>query len=235
MTDTPRFGLTLLEAAQAQKHMTVNEALARLDALAAGRAEALAATAPPPAPAEGEVWGVGSGATGEWAGQEGRLALRLGGGWEFADPWPGLRLFDAEIGAPATYLPDGWVPGLLAAGPSGAGLMARVAEIDHAIAPGATSTTAPAIPDKAVVIGISARVTAEILGASGWSLGVAGAADRYGSGFSPAAGSRAEGVTAQPQAYYGGTSLVLTAEGGDFAGGALRLAVHYLAVSAPAP
>ena len=87
MSETARFRLPLLESGQAQKHVTVNEALARADCLAAGRVEELGRTTPPETPAEGTLWGVGSGATGAFTGQDGRMALFLGGGWSFADPW----------------------------------------------------------------------------------------------------------------------------------------------------
>ncbi len=36
MSNSPRIGLPLLDAAQAQKHVTMNEALARLDVVAGG-------------------------------------------------------------------------------------------------------------------------------------------------------------------------------------------------------
>ena len=40
MSDTYQFGLPLVQAAQAQKHVTVNEALTRLDAVAQMRVKA---------------------------------------------------------------------------------------------------------------------------------------------------------------------------------------------------
>ena len=39
MSNSPRIGLPYLDAAQAQKHVTMNEALARLDVVAAARVE----------------------------------------------------------------------------------------------------------------------------------------------------------------------------------------------------
>lgn len=233
MPDTARLSLPLLDAAQAQKHVTVNEALARADALTAGRAEALDRADPPAAPAEGTLWGVGPGATGAWAGQEGRMALFLNGGWSFADPWDGWTLWDAETRAARRHGPGGWSVAALSGSPGGAATVAQVAEIDHVLAAGASSATSAVIPDKAVVLGVTGRVVAAIGGASGWSLGVAGAATRYGSGFGAGTGSFARGVTGQPQAYFGDTALLLTAEGGDFTAGTVRLAVHYLAISPP--
>ena len=109
---------------------------------------------------------------------------------------------------------------------SGAATVQRVAQIDHVLAAGGNSVTGPVIPDKAVVFGVTGRVTTAITGASGWSLGVPGAIDRYGTGYGTALGAFAHGVTGQPQTYYGGTAIEVTAEGGAFTGGAVRLAVH---------
>ena len=111
--------------------------------------------------------------------------------------------------------------------------MGRIVEIDHALAVGSTSTTVAAIPDKAIVLGVTARVTTEITGAASWSMGVSGSPDRYGSGFGTTQNSFAHGVTGQPQAYFGATSLVVTSAGGDFTGGALRIAVHILEIAPP--
>ncbi len=46
MSETYQFKLALLEAAQAQKHVTVNEAFARLDALAQLRVQSRSADVP---------------------------------------------------------------------------------------------------------------------------------------------------------------------------------------------
>ncbi len=233
MSDTPRFAMPLLDAAQAQKHVTVNEALMRADLLGAGRVEERGRAAPPAAPADGEVQIVGAGATGGWAGHDGELALYLNGGWVFVPPWGGCAVWVAAEGARLTWNGGAWVAGHLGGSPGGAATLARVAEIDHVLS-GAVSTTAPVIPDKAVVLGVTGRVLAPITGASGWSLGVAGSPDRYGAGYGTGAGSYAHGVTGQPQAYYGATPLTVTASGGAFTGGTLRLAVHLLELSPPA-
>ena len=50
MTETSRWALPLLDAGQAQKEMTHNEALARLDLLAQAGVQAVGVDAPPPGP-----------------------------------------------------------------------------------------------------------------------------------------------------------------------------------------
>src|SRR5690625_1147727 len=72
MSDTPRFAMPLLDAAQAQKHVTVNEALMRADLLAARRV-AYRGAVPPEGPGDGEVCIVAEGASGAWAGHENAL------------------------------------------------------------------------------------------------------------------------------------------------------------------
>jgi hypothetical protein len=91
MTSTPHLALPLLAAAQAQKHVTHNEALASLDALAQlsvkerGRAAA-------PSASEGDRYLVGLGATGAFAGQDGKIAFYDLAGWHFFEPRAGWIL-----------------------------------------------------------------------------------------------------------------------------------------------
>lgn len=92
MPDTsPNLALPYLLPAQAQKHVTHNEALQRLDAVTQLVVEAFGATTPPGSPGVGLVWAIGGGATGDWAGKAGKLALRVAGGWVFLDPLEGWR------------------------------------------------------------------------------------------------------------------------------------------------
>lgn len=233
MSDTLRYGLRLLEAAQAQKHVTINEALVRADALAGGVAESRALTAPPPIPQDGAVYIVGPAASGFWASQDNDLALYVNGGWDFVVPWPGLAVWVTDEQIRLTWDGSGWREGYAAGSPGGAATRAIVSEIDHTVSVGATSATAAVIPDKAIVLGVTGRVIADVTGATGWSLGVSGSPARYGSGYSTATGAFAHGVTGQPQTYYGGEALLLTAEGGDFSGGQIRLSVHFLDLVPP--
>lgn len=108
-------------------------------------------------------------------------------------------------------------------------------EIEHVLGTGAQSDTGAVIPAGALVLAVTGRVTGAIAGtATAWKLGVAGAATRYGSGLGVATGSWLRGVTGSPVAYYSATPLRLTAEGGDFAGGTVRLAVHLAQFTLPA-
>lgn len=103
---TPRFALPLLFAGQSQKEFYVNEAHALADALLHAACEGEASD-PPPSPVDGEAWLVGNGATGEWAGEDGKLAARQSGNWLFAAPLDGMRLFDRSTGQMLLYN-GGW-------------------------------------------------------------------------------------------------------------------------------
>ncbi|MCK0151955.1 DUF2793 domain-containing protein [Marivita sp. S6314] len=90
--------LPYIQPAQAQKHVTHNEALQMLDALVQLSVESRALTAPPSTPADGARYIVAAGATGDWAGQEFAIALNAGGGWLFLTPNVGWRAWVADEG-----------------------------------------------------------------------------------------------------------------------------------------
>ncbi|WP_430512854.1 DUF2793 domain-containing protein [Pannonibacter phragmitetus] len=92
MSETARLGLPLIAAAQAQKHVTHNEALARLDALAHLRLIE-ERQAPPAAAGEGDTFLVATGAWGAFAGHEKKAAHYSGGAWVFYPGFEGLLAF----------------------------------------------------------------------------------------------------------------------------------------------
>jgi len=93
MPETPLLRLPLLEAAQAQKHLTHNEALMRLDWAIHLSVISRAVAAPPEAAADGARYLVPAAPSGAWAGQAGLLAVMQGGGWLFEPPRAGWRLW----------------------------------------------------------------------------------------------------------------------------------------------
>lgn len=115
MSETARWALPLLTAGQAQKEMTVNEALAALDLLAGASAMAVGTNTPPPTPVAGQCWVVGSTPTGAWSGHAGALAGWTAGGWRFLSPREGWRVWSEADGCPATYAGGAWRVGTLAA------------------------------------------------------------------------------------------------------------------------
>lgn len=234
MVKTANLELPLVQAAQAQKHVTVNEALALLDAAAQLRLLSVTLAAPPMAAAEGAAYSVPSPASGDWALQSGKLAVFSNGGWAFVTPRAGWRAWIVDAAEAAVFDGVTWIPGALAVSPNGAALQAESVETDVNLTAGTMVETDPVIPSGAVVIGVSGIVSQAITGTlTTWRLGVDGGPDRYGSGLGTSPGSWVQGVTGQPQAYYAPTTLRLEAEGGSFASGRVRLVVHYLRMRIP--
>lgn len=234
MPDTTRLGLPLLAPSQSQKHVTVNEGLARLDALAHLSLASIGATVPPGSPAEGEVHAIGAGATGDWAGEDGKLALFLNGGWAFIQPTVGWQGWSAVDSGRVAFDGAEWQAGAGSFSANGAGFLHRTIEVDHPVQSGATSTVTALLPVGSIVYGITARVVTAIGGATSIEIGVSGAANRYGSGIGTSQGAWARGITGSPLAYYADTDLVLGAEGGSFDGsGVIRLAAHVAELSLP--
>ena len=233
MTETIRLGLPLVQAAQAQKHVTVNTGLERLDALVQLRLTS-ASVSVPPDPVEGTFF-VPAGAVGAWAGQEGRLAVAANGGWEFVAPARGWSAWIEDAAASAMFDGSDWVAGAVTMAPSGAGVTLRTIEIDHDVAAGTLSTTVPVIPEQSVVYGVTGRVLQDISGdATAFAVGIAGESpDRYGSGYGLVAGAWLRGLTSTPLAYYAPTPLTLTAADGSFSGGRIRLALHLAELRLP--
>jgi hypothetical protein len=95
---TPRLDLPWLMPAQAQKHVTVNEALARLDMLVQASVLSRTITHQPPAPAEGEGYLLPDAPQGEmWSSQsEGVLMVFHEGVWTVIEPWAGLAVYVAD-------------------------------------------------------------------------------------------------------------------------------------------
>ncbi|MGB3313371.1 MAG: DUF2793 domain-containing protein, partial [Albidovulum sp.] len=228
MSNTTQLGLPLVQPAQAQKHVTVNEAFALLDGLVQLVIASRSVTLPPISVMDGICYAVPVGAVNEWSGQDGRLAVGTNGGWEFVDPKRGWRAVILDEGEAAIHDGADWRGGMTTLSPNNAGLAFKVNEIDHTLGAGPVSTTAVIIPSNAVVVGVTARVLTTITGTlTGWALGNPGASGRYGSGLGLAAGSFARGVLGHPTAFYLPEAMQLDAEGGDFAGGSVRIAVHY--------
>ena len=104
-----RLDLPYIQPAQAQKHVTHNEAIERLDAIVQLAVEAVDVTAPPGAPLEGQTWAVGTGATGAWVGHDGALASYRGGGWLYLAPQEGWQAYVTAEAQVRLYDGANWV------------------------------------------------------------------------------------------------------------------------------
>lgn len=96
MTATPRLSLPLLAAGQAQKHVTHNDALTRLDALVHLTVDSRSQTVPPAVPTELSAFIIPPGATGVFSGRTDQIALFEDDGWIFLTPRPGWQAWVSD-------------------------------------------------------------------------------------------------------------------------------------------
>ncbi|MGB3409046.1 MAG: DUF2793 domain-containing protein [Jannaschia sp.] len=106
--NTVILSLPLIQASQAQKHVTHNEAIRRLDALVQPVVLDIDRTDAPVSPDEGDRHIVAAGAAGEWLGQDGRIAVREGNAWTFIPPAAGWRVHVLSLGADVVLSGDTW-------------------------------------------------------------------------------------------------------------------------------
>ena len=109
-----RLALPLLAAGQAQKEMTVNEALTRLDIVVQASVVAGGLDQPPESPAAGQSWIVGANPTGDWSDRVDTIAGWTGGGWRFIAPTEGMIVWVEAVSVPWRYADGGWRAGDLA-------------------------------------------------------------------------------------------------------------------------
>lgn len=110
MSETPNLALPLLAAAQAQKHVTHNEALLVIDALLGCALLDRDLAAPPPDPEEGDRYLVPASPIGEWAGKAGQIAALQGGSWCFLAPPAGCVALVVDEGALVVFDGSSWQP-----------------------------------------------------------------------------------------------------------------------------
>ncbi|AZO80468.1 MULTISPECIES: DUF2793 domain-containing protein [unclassified Bosea (in: a-proteobacteria)] len=96
MSETPRLGLPLLAAGQAQKHVTHNDALMRLDALVHLVVASRTQTVPPATPVETSAYIVPASGSGVFVGHADDLAIFEDGAWSFLSPRAGWQAWVSD-------------------------------------------------------------------------------------------------------------------------------------------
>lgn len=235
MTRTSQFGLPLISAAQAQKHVTVNEALSRIDAVAQLRVTSSGTTAPPVDATPGSAYLVPAGASDDWEGQAGRIAVAINGGWEMVTPKPGWRLWDEGAWSYKQFDGADWIDDAVIVTECGSATIWRTVEFEHVITPGAFNLSQVPIPSHSILFGLTGRVTEALSGPelTAWRIGVDGGADRYGTGLGTALNSYLIGLTGAPVTYYTDTPLLISAETGQFSTGRLVIAMTLMSFRLP--
>lgn len=244
MFETNQFKLPLLQASQAQKHVTINEALAKLDAAAQLRIETLAATAPPVGAIEGETYWVGVGASGDWFGFDEKLAIYSNGSWVFIAPKVGWRAWVVDEAKEYRFNAGVWnevssgagASAAVLSGPLGSSFALDLVEFEHDIAPGAASVTSVAIPGKSMVAMVAFRVSEAIVtdGPTNWRLGISNSVTRYGSGYGLGLNTNDVGGENKTMFYYPtDKNLYLSLSGGNFVSGKVIFSIYCLKFGLP--
>jgi hypothetical protein len=110
MTDTVNLGLPCIDAGQAQKHVTHNEALQLLDSLVQLAVLDRDLTAPPLSPSEGQRWIVkNTSPSGAWSGHGNQIAAWRDDGWQFIVPKAGWFAYVVDEGALLAWSGSAWV------------------------------------------------------------------------------------------------------------------------------
>ncbi|UXU75560.1 MULTISPECIES: DUF2793 domain-containing protein [unclassified Paracoccus (in: a-proteobacteria)] len=177
-------GLPYLMAAQAQKHVTHNEALRILDGLVHLSVLDRDLVAPPGSPADGDRYIVASGASGDWAGWDLNVAVWTDGAWLRLPPRTGWRAWVEDENLIVTFDGGVWVgPGALplAAEQLSVGGTAADATNRLAVASPATLLTHAGAGHQLKINKAGAAETASLLFQTGWSgraeLGTTGSDD----------------------------------------------------------
>ncbi|WP_339745377.1 DUF2793 domain-containing protein [uncultured Maricaulis sp.] len=235
---TPNLDLPLVMPAQAQKHVTVNESLLRLDALVQAQAQSRTLAAQPGDPEDGQGWLIPDAASGDdWAAMAvGSLAIYRDGFWSEMAPKPGWRVHVLDEARDVVFDGSNWILAgadtVLAQSPGGAKTRAILIADSVSGLTGASVVTSVMIPARSIVFCVSVRITEAITGATSFDCGIAGETSKFGGSLGVSEGASNLGVIG-PTAFYADTAIVLTANGGSFTGGTVSLAIHAWMPEAP--
>ncbi len=132
MSDTANLHLPFLAQGQAQKHVTINETLLRLDALLQLSVESASTSAEPASPSDGQVYILPAGKSGaHWSAMaNGALAYYRDGVWEEIAPREGWRAWARDSDAFLIFTGAAWSK--LAGVPAGGAAKALAYKIDAA-------------------------------------------------------------------------------------------------------
>lgn len=225
MANSTLLQMPYLEAAQAQKHVTHNDALRVLDGVVQLSVADRDLTAPPGSPSDGDRYIVGSSATGAWATKDLNIAIWQDGAWAFFVPREGWRCWIEDESAAVIWDGAAWRPFLGSLTPFGSSFAHDWLEEELTLS-GADTTSTIQIPNGSICYGVSERVTEVITGATSFDVGISGETDKFGGTLGLTLGSSNFGIIG-PTAFYADTAIVVTANGSDFTGGKVRIAAHF--------
>lgn len=119
---------------------------------------------------------------------------------------------------------------------NGTTLNIRSATTTLTMSSGSSQTASNLIPDGAVVLALSTRVTTLVTGPAGYDVGDGSDVDRWGNSILVADNTTSDNTdwTATTiQAFTAANNVVITTDGVDFTAGVIRIVVHYIDGTAP--
>ena len=214
MDHSGRLELPYILPAQAQKHITHNEALRMLDAIVQLTVQEFDRSAPPATGQDGDIYVVGPTPTGEWAGQGGKLAYHTNGGWMYLAPREGWIACDLGSDGLRVFRAGSWHPLLQGVDRLGVGTAADATN-RLAVASEATLFSHAGADHRLKVNKAATDNTASLLFQSGWSgraeLGLTGS-DAFAIKVSPDGSSFLTALTVDPtNGTLGGSAITETA------------------------
>ena len=171
---TENLALPHILPAQAQKHVTHNEAIRMLDALVHIELKSMGENTPPSSPAPGERHAVGSAPVDDWMGQSGKIAAWQDGAWAFLTPQPGWLARHAGNAKLVVFDGNGWIDAVTAPvelhNMTGVGVGTGADAINRlAVAAPATLLTHEGAGHQLKINKNTATDTASVLFQTGWS------------------------------------------------------------------
>ena len=109
MSDTPNLVLPYIAAAQAQKHVTHNEALSLIDGLLQLSIVSRGLNVAPGTAVDGNRFLIGAAPTAEWLGHAAQIALHMDGAWRFLTPRKGWQMWVEAENILLVYDGANWV------------------------------------------------------------------------------------------------------------------------------
>ncbi len=152
MSQTGRLGLLYIVTSQAQKEVTHNNLLNRLDASVTPVVADLTDT-PPSSPAVGDLIIVGTSPTGAFVGQSNNIAQYQTGGWVFYTPFKWMDAVVESLDSRMAYDGSNWIPFGLIMKDTGEYLRVEHWQEDITVS-GANIDTTLFLPDRSSVMAV---------------------------------------------------------------------------------
>lgn len=159
------------------------------------------------------------------------MAFWREGAWAFFVPAVGWRVHVEDERLTVVWTDGAWRDRIV--GTANGGAIRLVALEQELTLTGAfVDATTAVIADRMIVLAVASRTTQAITGATSYGVGVAGNTSQFGGALGIALGSSNIGVIG-PSAFYANTPIRVTAAGGNFTGGKVRIVLYALAFTAP--